>query len=173
MTPPPTDETAAPTEIDAITDLETLRARSDVPVRRETDVVDRETLETVAELDNMAVTGVTDEAGAVLLMRVTETCGLKPPSASVAPGDDYAAAAREWVETQAGLEIALDAVEGVWDLEVRLEDGDRTARRSFVLLSATPVTDPGDAEPEAYHTGWYDELPEEAVEPPGSRLLFD
>lgn len=173
MTTTPTDETAEPSEIDSITDLETLRARSDVPVREETDVVDRETVEAISELDNMAITGVTDDAGAVLLMRVTETCGLKPPSAAVAPGDDYAAAARKWVETQAGFEIALDAVEGVWDLAVRLEDGDRTARRSFVLFGATPATDPTDAEPEAYDTGWYDELPEEAVEPPGSRLLFD
>ncbi|WP_049921467.1 NUDIX hydrolase [Halopiger djelfimassiliensis] len=173
MTTNPTDETGEPSAIDAITDLETLRARSDVPVHEEINVVDRETVETVAELNNMAVTGVSDDTGAILLMRVTGTCGLKPPSASVAPGDDYAAAAREWVETQAGFEIDLDAVEGVWDHKVRPEDGDRTARRSFVVFSATPVTDPSDAEPEADDTGWYDELPAEAVEPPGWQAFFD
>lgn len=182
MTSTPADEPTAPASVDPIIDHESLRDRSDVPVYDEADSVDDATVDTLAGLDDMAVVGVTNDDGDVLLLRVTADCELKVPTASVGPDEDYVDAARQWVESQAGFPISLETVEGMWQYEARSVETDRVATRTFVVFSASPATDDtaGDEpaarrsdEPTADTVRWVDELPDEAVEPPGTRLFFE
>lgn len=179
MTSKPTDETTTSSAVESVTDLERLRDRPDVQFHEETECVDSELFETLEGLDDMAVVGVTNSDGDVLLMRVTEECARKLPTPEVGPGEDYAAAARNWVESQAGLAITLDSLECVWCHEARLEGTERTTTRAFVVFGATPgVDEDGVVEttaehPEAHAVGWFAELPDDAAVAPGTRLFFD
>lgn len=172
MTPPDTP-------VDPITDPEQLRDRPDVPAHEETDVLDTETFERVADLGDLTPTGVTNDEGDVLLLRVEDDCTLKIPCSAPEPGQDYADSAREWVEGLTGLDVELEAIEGVWFYEARLDGSDRTASRAFVAFSASVAGDGSDAptedvpaEKRPAHVEWTDELPEEAAEPPGTDLFF-
>lgn len=167
---------------ESITDPESLRGRDDVAIHEDAERVDGETFDLVADLDNMAVVGVTNDDGEVLLMRVTEDCELKVPTASVAPGEDYAEAARQWVRAQTGFAIELDALEAAWHYEARHEDEERVASRYFVVFSASPATDGTDIDDpaidgledgDAEAIEWFAELPDDAAEAPGTRLFFD
>lgn len=156
--------------VEPITDHESLRGR--VPFHEETDVVPAETVESLAAAENMAIVGVTNDAGEVLLRRLTPTCSWKLPVALVDEGEEYAAAIREHVtETVGGID--LRAVEGVWHVDARTEDGAATATRAFVVFSGTldeeTIQLPADGVEEA---GWFDELPEEAGGLPGTELFL-
>lgn len=155
-----------------IYDPESLRDRTDVPFHENTETVDETTLDRLEAMDDMAPIGVTDEDGETLVMQVTETCDWKIPAASVGPGDDFAEAARQWVETNAGVAVELNAVEGVWHVEARSVDGDRTAERYFVVFGASPVGS-RNAAGEAVGTGWFTDLPADAVAVPGTDLFLD
>jgi hypothetical protein len=163
----------------SLVDPESLRDRPDVTVHDDIDVVDEETLDIVADLDDMAIVGLTNDDGEVLMMEITDTCDLKLPSASVAPDEDFAAAAREWVESQAGLTIDLDAPTAAWRIELSSEDGDRTAERHFVTYDATLASGerPSDVDDRpddgAEFADWFDEMPDRAAEAPGSPQFFD
>lgn len=165
--------------IESITDPETLRDHEDVPFHEDSDVVDEETFQTVAELDDMAPTGVRNADGEVLVMRVTETCRWKIPSSSVADGAAFAPAASEWIARNTGLDISFDGIEAVWHYEATLEGSDRTASRYFVVFGATPArpdasvpTDDADPETVAHEVGWFDELPEGGAAAPGTDLFL-
>lgn len=119
-----------------ITELDALRDRHEVPHSVETEVVDGDLVETIERLENLAVVGVTNDRGAVLLLRVTEDCELKPPTPSVAPDEDYAATARDWVESQAGFPITLEAVEGCGS--TRPNSGTGHGRRAARSSSSAP-----------------------------------
>jgi 8-oxo-dGTP pyrophosphatase MutT (NUDIX family) len=168
--------------IGSITDPESFRNRDDVPFHEDRDVIDGETFEMLNDLGDMAPVGVTNNEGEVLLMKVNEDCTRKIPSASVAPDEDFVQSAQEWVEEQAGLTIAFDALEGVWYFEGQLENEEQTATRYFVVFSASPVADgSGDDElagdiPEKHNAadvGWFDELPDDAAEVPGTQVFFN
>lgn len=161
---------------DAVTDPETLRTNPDVPFHDETQVVDQETVEVVADLDDMAPVGVTRDDGAVLVLRIDEDCSPKIPSPEVGPDEAFGPAAENWVETQAGLPIDLEEVAGVWHVEVRTEDGDASASRYFVVYRASPATEDGADLPDgapAEAASWYHDLPADAERPPGTDLFFD
>lgn len=172
MTAHSTDDIDEPSPTDSFTDPETLRERDDVEVHRDAEVVDRETFEVVDDLDHVAVVGVTNDDDEVLLMRVTDDCDLKLPTPSVAPGEDYAEAAREWVAEQAGLRIELDALEAAWRYEARHADEDRATERYFVVYGASPASDGEVGTGEAEAAGWYDDLPDGATPAPGTDLFF-
>lgn len=176
--------------IGPITDHESLRGRDDVPFHEVTDVVDRETVEAVAELDDMAPVGVENDDGEVLVVRVTEDCAWKIPSAAVEPGADYAATARRWVAEQAGLDVSLDGIAGVWRFRLRAADGDEDdeddgvaeATRTFVVFGASLPADDRPApdartgtigDGSATAAGWFDELPADAEAVPGTDLFFE
>ncbi|WP_224447475.1 NUDIX domain-containing protein [Haloprofundus salilacus] len=170
------ENTSETTDVGPIADIESLHGRDDVPFHEQTDLVDDETFDVVADLDDMAPIGVTTDDGSILVMRVTDTCRWKIPAPSVAPGEGYAKAAQRWVAEQTGLGVTLDAVEGVWSYTVRLENDDRKATRNFVVFSATPETSsttPNVEAGDAVDAGWFDALPENAERPPGTDLFFD
>lgn len=180
MTTQPSESDSA--AVESITDPESLRDRADVPFHEETDLVDEETLDVVADLDDVAVVGVTNESGEVLLRRLTEDCAWKLPVVPVPSGDNYADVARRTVEENTGLAVGIDALEAVWCYEARLENGDETATRYFVVFSASPASDGSDADHPAASlpeedrpagVGWFEELRDDAAEAPGTGLFFD
>ncbi|MFC4543636.1 NUDIX domain-containing protein [Halosolutus amylolyticus] len=181
MTSNHSDTSTEGTAGEPIADLETLRHRDDVAFHEETDTADPEALDELAALDDLVVVGVTNEQGSVLLRRLTADCAWKLPLVDVQSGESYADAARRAVETVVGLEITLDAIAGVWRFELQLENGDRTETRHFVVFGATPAngTDVADlAAPDADEdgpvgVGWFDDLPDDAEEAPGTRLFFE
>lgn len=106
--------------------LESLRDRDGVRFTEETDVLDRETFETVREDsevgDGAAIVGVTNDDGEVLLK---DTCtGWLPPGGNVESGEDWAAVAREQAESWTGAPVELDGVERVRRIDRRLEGAD-------------------------------------------------
>lgn len=180
MTTDSPKETSETATVESITDPESLRDRDDVPFYENTNVADEEMLDVLDDLDDVAVVGITNEDGAVLLRKLTEDCSWKPPMIPVASDEEYAATARRTVAENTGLTVELDALEGVWRYEDRLEDGERTATRSFVVFSASPSPDEPDGtvdsipeENDLAAGEWVDELPADADEPPGTRLFFD
>lgn len=173
------DTSPSETVVEPIVDHETLRGRDDVAYHDETDVVDAETVEWMADAADLAAVGVTNDDGELLLRRQTDTCSWKVPVATVGTDEDFAAAISTHVRESIGFDLELDAVEGVWDISVRTEDGEQTASRAFVTFSARPisggydldaVTPTGDAVEEA---GWFETLPEDASEIPGTGLFVD
>lgn len=162
--------TDAVTDVGPITDLESLRGR--VPVHEDTDVAPAEAVESIAEAEDMAIVGVTNDGGEVLLRRLTPTCSWKLPVALVDDGEDYAAAIRDHVAETIG-PVAITDVEAVWQIDVRTEDGTETASRSFVVFSGDLATEtlepPADGVEE---TGWFEELPDDGSELPGTELFI-
>jgi len=149
----------------------------DVPFHTETETVPTSVVEQVAEMDDLTPTGVTSADGSVLFARVESDCDWKIPSSAVPPEAAYDEAANEWVTDLSGLDVTLEAVEGVWRIELTAQDSDATAERHFVVFSASPTTDeprptvPTDAVAPADRPadiGWFDALPEGAEEPPGT-----
>lgn len=156
--------------VEPITDHESLRGR--VPFHEETDVAPAETVESLAAAEDMAIVGITNDAGEVLFRRLTPTCSWKLPVALVGESEEYAAAIREHVtETIGGID--LRAVEGVWHVDARTEDGAAAASRTFVVFSGTleneTIQVPADGVEEA---GWFDDRPEEASSLPGTDLFL-
>lgn len=180
MSHQPEDAPPRSPAVEPVTDPRSLRDREGVQFHEDTDVVDRETFETVRELDDLAIVGVTNADGAVLLRRLTEDCKLKPPSIAVEPGEEFTATAHRAVEANTGLALAFEALEGAWRYEARLEDDEeRAATRHFVVYSASPDGEAADGDPpaipedrEAAEVAWYEEFPEAAAEPPGTELFF-
>jgi hypothetical protein len=160
-----------------LTDPEVLRDRDGVPLHEETVVADAETVETVADMDDMAPVGVTNAAGEVLVMRITDTCSWKIPTTSVGSDEAFDAAARDWIAENAGIDVVLDGAEAVWYRRFEAEDGVRTASRYFVVYGGTPTADDpavptADAPDPAVEADWVTSLPEGATEVPGTELFL-
>ncbi|ELZ31503.1 hypothetical protein C474_09387 [Halogeometricum pallidum JCM 14848] len=177
MTSSPTDERRDADGITSVASLDALRDRG-VPFFEESETVNAETFDRFAELDDLAPTGVVDDAGRVLLARVTEDCPWKIPSPAVAEREDYATAARRWIREQTCVAVTIDGVEGVWSVTVRAEGEAREATRRFVVFAATPKPAPDSAagdvgDGDAAAVAWADELPDGAERPPGTDRFFD
>lgn len=171
----PTDPT--PTDVEPIFDPESLRDDPDVPFHEERDVIEPKMMEEFAALPDLAGVGIENRDGDVLLRRATDTCSWKIPVVPVDPDEDFAGRIIEHVRETIGFDVELDAVEGVWTVDLRTEDETRTASRTFVIFSASAAsydldaaTPTGDAVEEA---GWFDALPEGADEIPGTGLFVD
>jgi hypothetical protein len=149
---------------DAPTDLSdpaTLRDDDAVAFRESTAVADAEHFENHAEWDGMAIVGVTDDAGRLLLLRNEDDHAILPHRA-VEPGDDYAAVAREATEEAVDLAVEIEAVERVRHVRYRLgDDESRRTERYDVLFHAVPRTDATpSSDRDCWRTVWADEAPE-------------
>jgi hypothetical protein len=161
----PDDE---PTVAESLTDPESLRDRDDVAFTEETDVLDRETYETVREQsetdDGAALVGVTNDDGEVLLK---DTCtGWLAPGVNVAPDDDWTTAARREAESWLDVAVELDDVEHARRIDHRVE-GDDTPDRiddPFYLVFFRASLAPGETPPvdsddeDAPDLEWFDEV---------------
>jgi hypothetical protein len=162
-----------------IHDSDALRDHDEIPYHETVDTVPEEVVDQMDGLPDLAAVGVTNEAGDVLLRRLTETCSWKLPAASVAPDEDFAAAIRTQILATIGLSVDLTGVAGVWEVTVESEDGDRSASRTFVVFEGRvtdgvydldAVTPTGDDPVE--DVDWFEELPGDADELPGTDLFF-
>lgn len=113
----------------------------------------------------------------MLFRRATDTCSWKIPVVNVEPDEDFAGKISEHVRETIGFSITLETTEGIWLFHLRTDDKSRTTSRAFVIFSASAegydleaATPTGDAVEEA---GWFDELPDEAAEVPGTGLFLD
>ncbi|WP_323173771.1 hypothetical protein [Natrialba sp. PRR66] len=174
-----TGDESPPTAAGPVIDYESLRNHDDVPFHERTNVVDEELVEQVTALADLAGAGITNPDGDLLFRRLTDTCAWKIPVATVAPEEDFAAAITTHIRETIGFTVTLDAIEGVWDIRLRTEDGTKTASRGFVIFSASPVSGSYDLEaatPEGdpvEDAGWFDDLPAEADEIPGTERFLD
>lgn len=168
-----TDKDASQSAVAAISDPTAFHEVADVPVHKDTDVAPPDVVNQLADAPDMAIVGVENDDGAVLLRRLTDTCAWKLPVATVEEDEAYGAAVRDHVTETIGA-LELEAVEGVWSVDVRSEDGDRTASRTFAVFSGTlawaELSPPADGVAEA---GWFEKLPESAEELPGTDRFFD
>jgi hypothetical protein len=164
---------SSPTGFEPITDPDSLRSEEEIEFHDDTDVVPAETVEQLSEADDMAIVGVENDDGEVLLRRLTDTCSWKVPVTTVSDGEDFAAAIRDHVtETIDALE--LDGLEGVWRIAVESENGEQTASRTFVVFNGTLENDDFSV-PEDGVTDWdwFDEMPDNGSALPGTDLFID
>jgi len=170
---------SSPAGIKPITDYKTLHDHDDIPFHEQTDVVSEEVVEQVADLTDLAGAGIRNRDGDLLLRRLTDTCSWKIPVKAVDPEEDFAAAITEHIRKTIGFTVELDAIEGVWDINVRTEDGKKTASRGFVIFSASSVSESYDLEAVAPEgdpvedAGWFDTLPDDSDEIPGTDLFIE
>ncbi|WP_018258470.1 hypothetical protein [Halomicrobium katesii] len=104
-----TTDTPSP-EIEPIVDYERLSADDTVPYHEQRDVVDRAVVDRMRDLPDLACVGITNPAGELLLRQQTDTCSWKIPVESVTPDEAF-----------------TTAIEGVWQITVETDDGERTA----------------------------------------------
>lgn len=168
----------APEGVSSVVDHESLRNHDEIPFHEDRAVVEKDLVETFAEMDDLAAVGVTNPAGELLCRRMTETCSWKIPVETVDAEDDFAEAILSHVEETLGFSLELDDVAGVWDSQLETEDGTKSASRAFVTFSASPASDSYDlvaATPtgeSVEEAGWFEELPEEASKIPGTDLFL-
>jgi hypothetical protein len=167
------------TALGPIRDHESLRDQDGVPFHEDRDVVDREHVEQLASLADLAGVGVTSSDGELLLRRLTDTCSWKLPVATVGPDEDFVAAVTDHVRETIGFDLELDGIAGVWDIQLRTADGEQTASRAFVTFGASPASGQYDLaaatpEGEAVEAAdWFAELPDGADRIPGTDEFLD
>lgn len=177
---PRTDDAATDepdTVPDVLADLSVLRERG-VPFHVETETAERGAVADLATYDDMAVVGIEDGDGRALLRKATADCAWKLPVETVAANDDYAAAARHALAAT-GVAGTLDAVEGVWGIDLATPDGEATASRRFVVFRAEPdrtAAEPlriASGEATVFDADWFAALPAAASALPGTDLFID
>ncbi|ACV48615.1 MULTISPECIES: hypothetical protein [Halomicrobium] len=164
-----TTDTPSP-EIEPIVDYERLSADDPVPYHEQRDVVDRAVVDRMRDLPDLACVGITNPAGELLLRQQTDTCSWKIPVESVTPDEAFTTAIVDHVRA---------TIEGVWQVTVETDGGERTATRGFVTFGGVPMSGAYDltaVEPagEPVHAvEWFDELPADADVIPGTDVFLD
>lgn len=128
----------------------------------------------------LAVIGVTDRDGALLLLVQPAADHAVLPHATVDSTDDWAVAAQEHVEALAGLEVAIDGVRRVRRVEhvVAGEDGPRGTTHHVVLAGSVAGSAPPTAslcDDNDWAVGWHRTPPVdlESAERPGEQTAHD
>lgn len=135
--------------VESLTEPETLRERADVPdteVRRTLDDRAFEGMQNhYSSIDGVVQVGVTTDDGRLLLQGSVESGNWAPPGGSIPPGEDWVTAARRTMETQTGVDIAIDTVELYEHLVFEHEDDpDRRFSAPGVSFAASVVDAPAE-----------------------------
>lgn len=182
MTSSSPNDSAGTSLIESLTDPETVRDRDDVSVHELTETVDGRTFDLIDDLGNRTPIGLRNEDGEVWIMKESAEGAWTIPSIPVEPDEDYAKAGKAGVEAYTGIEITLDALEGIWHFEATHQETGETTTRYFVVYSASPVQEDADRSiptAEVSHedrpaaSGWVSELPAAAADVPGTDIFFD
>lgn len=88
-------------------------------------------------VDGVVQVGITDASGRLLLQGAPDDGDWAPPGGRVNPGEDWAVAARRRLETQTGVDIAVDGPELVEHLTFRCEDDSASFESYGVSFSAS------------------------------------
>lgn len=164
-----TDQTTSDGDspLEALPDLESLIEREDVPFDEQPEVVEhRHHFDVYEPIAGMAVVGVTNREGAVLLMVRDDEPVAILPHGPVEPGEDWTTAASRAVEERTGVAIEIDSVERVKRKYFAPEgDDDRRTTAYQVFLRASPATDAAiangrdDSDERDWNVGWFEEVP--------------
>ena len=129
--------------LESLADPESLLDRGDVDSRDRPTVEHGHHFEMYEPIDGMAITGVTDDEGKVLLLVDREAGNAVLPYGRVEPGGDWAAVARRRTEELTGVAVSIDGPVRVRRNRYRPEDDDddRETTGYDVVFRASPVGD--------------------------------
>ena len=133
--------------MDALTDPETLRQREDVAFVDAPPEDHQNHFEVYESIAGMAIAGVTDGDGRLLLLEHEQAALPALSYTRVDPGEDFVAAARDVVVAGTGIEARIDEPLRVRRCTYRSEHGAETTGYD-VVFGASPV---GDGDPDAGH----------------------
>ena len=126
--------------MDGLTDPETLRDRDDVEFVEESAEAHQDHFELYEPIAGMAIVGVTDGRGRLLLLEREDAPIPVLPYGRTEPGDDWVTTAREAVADSTDVEVAIEGVRRVRRHTYRSESGAETTGYD-VVFAATPVDD--------------------------------
>jgi hypothetical protein len=121
-----------------LTDPESLRGREDVAYVENAPEVHQGHYDRYESIAGMAVAGVTDDEGRLLLLQLDEAPVPTMPYAQVAPGDDWVTAVEAAVVDTTDVPVDVDGVRRVRRDTYRSEDGAETTGYD-VVFTATPT----------------------------------
>lgn len=152
--------------MDSLRDPAALHSRANVAYREEDTENEPDAFEYFEGIDGLAVVGVTNDDGAVLLMDSPH--GWRLPYGPVGAEADWVAASERIGEELTGAATTITGVERVNHVaRTHAEDGRTTTSFDVVLRAApvagTPVSaDPGFGPWEDLNVQWFDDVPEDA-----------
>ncbi|KZN23726.1 hypothetical protein A4G99_12735 [Haladaptatus sp. R4] len=153
--------------MDSLSDPSSLRGRTAIEFREEQSVDEQGEFEYFASVDGMVAVGITNGAGAVLLMNGPH--GWRLPYGPVDTDEDWTAAGRSVGEELAGVSLTITCAERVARITHREAGNEERKTTSYdVVLRTIPVTgEPIDDDPrfgpwDELEVRWFDSVPEDA-----------
>lgn len=153
--------------MDSLFDPSSLRGQTAVEFREEQSVDEQEEFDYFESIDGLVAVGVTNAAGAVLLMNSSH--GWRLPYGPVDVDEDWVLAGQNVSEELAGVSVSVIGVERVAQITRYLEcDGEhKTTSYDIVLrtdsVTGEPVSDnPGFGPWDELEVDWFDTVPEDA-----------
>lgn len=130
----------------SLSDPEALVEDDAVSFREQTAVVDDDRFETIRERAEtkagVAVVGITNDDGELLLVKTDWSDGWVLPGYSIEPGDDWVETAESAAERQTGLEIEIERVARVNRRFYKKEASDEQFSSGYaVVFMGTPTDD--------------------------------
>lgn len=153
--------------VDSLLDPDSLRNRADIAFREERSIDEPDGFDYFASLAGMVAVGITNDAGAVLLMNSPH--GWRLPYGPVDTNEDWVVAGQRIVEELTGVSGSISRTERVTRITRRLETDEERKTTSYdVVLRSVPVAgEPVDNDPsfgpwDELEVGWFDTVPEDA-----------
>lgn len=144
-----------------------LRNRADVEFREEQSTADSDSIEYFASIDGLLAIGVTNDAGAVLLMDSPH--GWRLPYGPVGVDEDWIEAGHRIGQDLTGIDVEIAGVERVGEITYCEEDDDGREVTSYdVVVGTEPLegeplaVDPGFGPWDDLELGWFASIPHDA-----------
>lgn len=160
--------------MDELTDPETLRQREGIEFRDTPPEEHHDHFELYEPIAGMAIAGVTDADGRLLLLEHEDAPYPTLPYGTVTPADDWVATTRETVTDSTGVAVTADGVRRVRHNTYRSETGEETTGHDIVF-AASPDGD-GDIPAESgqgWVPAWRDTATLDLPDKPGNDVLND
>ncbi|WP_459194901.1 NUDIX hydrolase [Halosimplex sp. J119] len=161
--------------MDELRDPATLRGDPDVEFSAATTTDGEDAFEYFDGIAGLLAVGITNEAGAVLLMNSPH--GWRLPYGHVDDGGDWSARTEEIGEILTGVDVTASEVLRVSEITHELRsDSERTTTSFDAVIGTEPVSgepmakDPVFGEWSDLELGWFDEVPEDAYHAHGDAV---
>ena len=153
--------------MDSLSDPRSVRNRADVEFREEQSVDDGDGVEYFASIDGLVAVGITNEAGAVLLMDSPH--GWRLPYGPVDVDEDWVTAGEHIGEELTGVDVEIAGVERVARITHREESDDGREATSYdvvmrtIPLSGKPISGSPSFGPwDELDLEWFSSVPDDA-----------
>lgn len=153
--------------MDSLANPDSLRSHANIEFREERCIDEQDSYDYFAAIDGLAAIGLTNEAGAVLLMNSPH--GWRLPYGPVDLDEDWIRVSQRIGRKLTGIDITVSQVERVARITHCLEEDDRDNSISYdIVLRAIPVAgEPIASSPsfgpwDKLELGWFDSVPEDA-----------